>query len=599
MRLRLVLPMAALGIGLLISGGRESSAERLNVGYEYACLNTEYENVSVKTGQINETMSIGNDGARILEKKDTRTGVYKTKHQKKMYSYYGWYYTEVTDYCYLVNGEVQYDYSGMIKANGTYYMISMGSLQSSWNGSYYADDMNLYYFKNGILDKKFSGFDDNGYLYSKGICKRTGSTQRKLVKTTFKNETTWWLMQDNMILRCDDIVKNENGWWKVSDGKVDFTYTGFAENANGTWYVENGRITFKKNDVIKGRVNGIDGWWCVKNSKVQFIDSVEKNKNGWWKITNGMVDFYYTGMAKNSNGWWRIENGKVNFNATGICKNENGWFYCKNGKVDFGFNGIAKVNEKYHSTNEIGSWAYCKNGKWYKSYSGLATNSNGTWWVDEGKITFNTAGMYISGKKRYLVIGSKVQKVYDDSKMSDAEWKDMQQTPKVGNLGKKATIEETEAMYIQYVIKRAKYYAPMYAAEFAARGLAYDEDFAIIMAMAKTVETYYWQCEYQSDYDRSTYYNRPYGIFYTGHTTCSGAAESETQALLALGYKDAVHTNKDLYTHQWANFYYKGRYAFADGGIAWFEDDYEEDPWGGKVVMYKADGGCKLLKDSK
>ena len=29
------------------------------------------------------------------------------------------------------------------------------------------------------------------------------------------------------------------------------------------------------------------------------------------------------------------------------------------------------------------------------------------------------------------------------------------------------------------------------------------------------------------------------------------------------------------------------------------EDDYEEDPWGGKVVMYKADGGCKLLKDSK
>ncbi len=120
----------------------------------------------------------------------------------------------------------------------------------------------------------------------------------------------------------------------IKDGKVDFSYTGFAKNNNGWWYLENGKVTFGRNDVIKGTVNGVTGWWHVVGSKVTYDNTVAKNSNGWWKITKGKVDFSYNGIAQNSNGWWYLEGGKVNLGYNGKVKVGSKVYTVRNGKVN-------------------------------------------------------------------------------------------------------------------------------------------------------------------------------------------------------------------------------------------------------------------------
>ena len=42
-------------------------------------------------------------------------------------------------------------------------------------------------------------------------------------------------------------------------------------------------------------------------------------------------------------------NGKVNFNFTGIASNQNGSWYLQNGKVNFNYNGKVKYNHKTYT----------------------------------------------------------------------------------------------------------------------------------------------------------------------------------------------------------------------------------------------------------
>lgn len=58
---------------------------------------------------------------------------------------------------------------------------------------------------------------------------------------------------------ANGLAQNESGWWKITNGAVDFDYTGLAYDENV----------------------------------------------GWWKVVGGAVDFGYTGIAYDENvGWW-------------------------------------------------------------------------------------------------------------------------------------------------------------------------------------------------------------------------------------------------------------------------------------------------------
>ena len=230
-----------------------------------------------------------------------------------------------------------------------------------------------YYVRNGKVDFTYNGFASNEH----GDWYVVDGTVRFNVNDVIKDTTgalgkgNWYYVVDSKVTYTNTVAKNANGWWKITNGKVDFNYTGVAKNQNGWWRIVDGKVDFNCNSVEKnengwwyirggkvdfsytGIAKNANGWWRIVNGKVDFnCNSVEKNENGWWYIRGGKVDFSYTGVAKNANGWWRIENGKVNFNFNGIALNENGWWYLRNGKVDFSYNGYTRYNGiNYHIVN--------------------------------------------------------------------------------------------------------------------------------------------------------------------------------------------------------------------------------------------------------
>ena len=175
--------------------------------------------------------------------------------------------TKENVWCYLVDGEVQYDFTGFAE-----------------------NYMGWWYCKNGKVD-----FSKNDLVYG-----------------TIDGEKGYWNVRAGSVQFYDTVAKNNSGWWYCSNGKVDFSYEGTASNNNGCWYCHKGKVDFKKNGLVKTTVYGEEGWWYIKNGQVQFIYSVVKNTNGWWAVFGGKVDFSYTGIASNDYGYWYCENGKVN-----------------------------------------------------------------------------------------------------------------------------------------------------------------------------------------------------------------------------------------------------------------------------------------------
>ncbi len=188
-------------------------------------------------------------------------------------------------------------------------------------------------------------------------------------------------------------------------------------------------------DIVK-----MGGEWVytVNGSPDYSYTGVAENSNGWWYVENGVVDFSYNGFAQNSNGWWYIEDGKVTFSKNSVIQdtkkkingksdwwyvvgskvqtsftgladysNSNGWWYINNGKVTFDQNTVAQ--------NKNG-WYYVEDSKVIFSYNGFAKNSNGWWYIESGKVTFNKNSVIqdtnkkIDGAKSWwYVVGSKVQ----------------------------------------------------------------------------------------------------------------------------------------------------------------------------------------------
>ena len=287
---------------------------------------------------------------------DSRTGVYKAKYVSGGKS--------TTEWCYLVNGEVQYNYTGFA---------------SNSNGWWYVEKGKVTFKKNDVIKGKVKGQDG------------------------------WWLVKESKVQFVDSVEKNSLGWWRIKNGKVDFNYTGFAKNSNGWWYCENGKVNFKKKDVIKGTVNGESGWWFVKDGKVQFINSVEKNSLGWWRIKNGKADFNFTGFAKNDYGWWYCKNGKVDFGKRDVLKGtvdgETAWWYVKGGMVQF----VDSVEK-----NSSGWWAIY-NGKVDFSFEGMAENSSGWWYCKNGMVDFSYNGTINTFKCFvYTVKNGKAVSWYED-----------------------------------------------------------------------------------------------------------------------------------------------------------------------------------------
>ena len=137
--------------------------------------------------------------------------------------------------------------------------------------------------------------------------------------------------------KLSGVVQSGVKHYYVTGGTADRSFNGFAKDENDDWYYfENGISYENADDVVKGTVDGEDGWWCIRGGKVAFVDTV----------------------AENVNGMWYIKNGKVLFEDA-IAESETGSWYCKGGKVDYDYNGKYEYNGKTYKI---------ENGKVVKVY---------------------------------------------------------------------------------------------------------------------------------------------------------------------------------------------------------------------------------------
>ena len=86
-------------------------------------------------------------------------------------------------------------------------------------------------------------------------------------------------------------------------------------------------------------------------------------------------------------GTWSSVNKKTHkkVNYTGVASNKNGWWRIENGKVNFDAKGIYQ--------NDYGWW-YCKKGKVQFGYYGIQNNQYGWYRIEDGKVNFKASGVF-------------------------------------------------------------------------------------------------------------------------------------------------------------------------------------------------------------
>ena len=129
----------------------------------------------------------------------------------------GWYY--------VVNGYVDFSYTGLVKYDGASNGIKAGA--AGW-----------YFVQNGHVDFSYTGLVKyNGYLNGE----KTGVAGWYYVKNAYVDFTYTGLVKYTASSVTGGGV---TGWYYVKNACADFTYTGLASNAYGTWYVKAGNVKF-------------------------------------------------------------------------------------------------------------------------------------------------------------------------------------------------------------------------------------------------------------------------------------------------------------------------------------------------------------------
>ena len=301
---------------------------------------------------------------------------------------------------YIVNGKLAEDWTGFVEAKLNekiveYYVLD-GKLKTG--PDVVPDDKSKnwkYIDETGMFKNDFTGFaqNENGWWYcEKG---EVDFSAIDVIEGTVDGKTGWWNVWKNKVTAGPTVAKNSNGWWYIDpNGQVDITYNGFAKNSNGWWYLTGGKVRFNVTSIKQGTVNGKTGWYRVVKNKVTPGETVANNENGWWYVNKtGMVDFGYTGFAKNASGWW----------------------YCQGGKVNFKINGVY-----YGKINSKSAWYHVYKNK-YVTGVAVASNSNGTWYVNKnGIVDFKYNGTYKSAGNVYKFKNSKVQYYSRNRMISDS-----------------------------------------------------------------------------------------------------------------------------------------------------------------------------------
>ncbi len=105
-------------------------------------------------------------------------------------------------------------------------------------------------------------------------------------------------------------------------------------------------------------------------------------------------------VKKGTDGkWGYYVNDKLDTSYTGLAGNLYGIWYVKDGLVDFTHNGLTRLDK---------SWYMVRDGRVDLTFNGLAPNEQGNWFVQDGLVQFNYIGPVVINGVKYNVDKGKV-----------------------------------------------------------------------------------------------------------------------------------------------------------------------------------------------
>ena len=228
-----------------------------------------------------------------------------------------------------------------------------------YTGLYQQQDGQWIYVKNGSWAYDYTGFvakDGDWWYVENG---RITFHCNGLVRGLVNGNDTWWYVTGSKVNFCNTVASNACGWWKITNGAVDFAYTGVANNEYGWWYIKNGMLDFSYN----GLADNEYGSWKIINGAVDFSAygiQYDYHTNKWYYFNGGSVAASYNGLAQNEAGWWKITKGQVDFGYTGFAGNDAGIWYILNGAVAFDYTGTvdATIVSNGRAENHQHSWVH-------------------------------------------------------------------------------------------------------------------------------------------------------------------------------------------------------------------------------------------------
>ena len=238
---------------------------------------------------------------------------------------YGWWYVR--------GGKVDFSYTGVKSNDYGWWRIENGKVNFNYNG-FANNEYGWWYLEKGKVTLKTNGIFE-------GVANTEASAA---------GQKAWWYVKNSKVTKTTTIAQKDDRWLYVRDGKVDFSFNGFAQNENGWWYVEKGEVTFDRDDILQGTLVN---------------PATKTEETAWWYIKGSKVDFSYTGLGDNAYGRWYVKDGKVDFSVTGLCEYNDEWYFVREGRVDWDYTAIV------YDPNS---------GEYYDIQSGMLA---GTWWTVE------------------------------------------------------------------------------------------------------------------------------------------------------------------------------------------------------------------------
>lgn len=329
---------------------------------------------------------------------------------------------------YVKDGVVDFTKTGIIEdaaGTGDFYYVEKGQMKGDKNGLITVGK-NKYYVKDSKVLKSDSMDDSLKYINGTWYCI---DTDGKVAASTVK------------------LGGNENGIFKVKDGKVDFTATEIYEvqstdptltgvSVGNKLYIENGQFKSDKtclyvhvnsaktgydyDYVVDGKVTtpgftkntavqGTDKkWYCVQAENVtstylaDLDDTLAVNDYGVWYVNNGVVDFTKTGVVEtdvttdgqtsnSSNVVYYFEKGKFLSDKDGIVSSGTDKYYVENGVVT---KPADKDSAVIKGSDNVLYYVDPADGKVNKSYTGLAANDAGIFYIKNGVVDTTKTGLY-------------------------------------------------------------------------------------------------------------------------------------------------------------------------------------------------------------